>query len=396
VFPRILQFARQRSFFLFGARNTGKSTLIDERFSEENTLWLDLLDPDLEYRFASDPNALAQIVLNLPAEIIYIVIDEVQKVPKLLDVVQSLMRQCDKFFIMTGSSARKLKRGGANLLAGRAFVYHLFPFSYLELNGHFKLSQALETGLLPEVIASETREEQDLFLQAYAHTYLKEEIAGEQLVRNLDPFRKFLEVAAQANGKIINFANIARDVGVDEKTVQNYFTILEDTLIGFYLEAYQNSFRKRLSKKPKFYFFDTGVVRALARMLSVPLQESTSGYGDAFEHFIILECYKLCKYLNPEYRLTYLSTTSGAEIDLVVERPGKPLLLIEIKSSTELKPEDLSKFIILSQEVPDAEAVCFCRDPFVKQFEHVRVVPWEQGVKTYFAQTLPAPESNNR
>ena len=159
----------------------------------------------------------------------------------------------NKKFIMTGSSARKLKKGGANLLAGRAFVFDLFPLSFLELKDKFDLEHALRWGTLPQIFQCNTDLERQQFLRAYAHTYLKEEIWEEHFIRQLDPFRRFLEVAAQCNGKIINFSNIARDVGVDKKTIQSYFSILEDTLIGFYLEPYQNSFRKRLSQKPKFY-----------------------------------------------------------------------------------------------------------------------------------------------
>jgi predicted AAA+ superfamily ATPase len=182
---------------------------------------------------------------------------------------------------MTGSSARKLKRGGANLLAGRAFVYHLFPFSFVEVGEMFDLEKALNWGMLPQIFATRTNDDRVRFLQAYAYTYLKEEIAAEQIVRKLGPFRRFLEVAAQCNGKIINYAKIASDVGVDDKTVKEYFLTLEDTLIGFFLEPFQHSFRKRLSHKPKFYFFDLGVTKALARTLTVELRPSTSAYGEA-------------------------------------------------------------------------------------------------------------------
>ena len=190
---------------------------------------------------------------------------------------------------MTGSSARKLKHGGANLLAGRAFVYNLYPFSYLELKKDFHLETALQYGLLPEIYNLSTNKERELFLKAYTNTYLKEEVWAEQLVRQLNPFRRFLEVAAQCNGKIINIAKLSRDVGVDDKTIKQYFSILEDTLLGFYLEPFKHSFRKRLSMKPKFYWFDTGVSRALNNLSQIPLTASTNAFGNAFEHFIILE-----------------------------------------------------------------------------------------------------------
>jgi predicted AAA+ superfamily ATPase len=285
--------------------------------------------------------------------------------------------------VMTGSSARKLKRGGANLLAGRAFVYHLFPLSYRELGSQFELEETLQRGTLPKVSSFVNDNEKIQFLQAYTYTYLKEEIWAEHFINKLDPFRRFLEVAAQCNGKIINYANIARDVGVNDKTVKEYFSILEDTLIGFFLEPFEHSFRKRLSLKPKFYFFDTGVTRALARLLSVPLSTSTSAYGEVFEHFIILECLKLSSYLQPEYRFSYLKTKDDAEIDLVVERPGKPILFIEIKSSNNVRPEDLSTFSKLTQSFDQCEAICLSRDPHPKRFDHITIMPWKEGLDRF-------------
>ncbi|MGA2655447.1 MAG: AAA family ATPase, partial [Gammaproteobacteria bacterium] len=289
MLKRILQLPDNHSFFLFGARNTGKSTLILERFNQQQSLWINLLDLDQEEQFAREPNLLYAIVKALPKNITHIVIDEIQKLPKLLDVVHRLIEETDKYFVLTGSSARKLKYGGANLLAGRAFLYHLFPFTFIELGHHFNLHQALQWGLLPSVALAKTDELRAQTLRAYAQIYLKEEIWAEQWIRKLDPFRKFLEVSSQCNTQIINYANIANDVGVDDKTIINYFSILEDTLLGFFLEPYHTSIRKRLSEKPKFYFFDNGVARALAFSLNVPLTPKTSAYGTAFEHFIITQ-----------------------------------------------------------------------------------------------------------
>ena len=194
MIPRLLHLPSDKSLFLFGARNTGKSTLIAHYYGGEHCQWFDLLDPELEQRFTNDPNEFYNIVQSLPEEKSHIVIDEIQKVPKLLDIIHRLMKNKNCHFIMTGSSARKLKAGAANLLAGRAFVYNLFPMSYLELGETFHLQNAMEVGLLPEVVAYHDKEEQHLFLQAYGHTYLKEEIISEQFIRKLDPFRRFLEV----------------------------------------------------------------------------------------------------------------------------------------------------------------------------------------------------------
>ena len=270
------------------------------------------------------------------------------------------------------------------MLAGRAFVYHLFPLSALEVGTQFNLLETLQFGQLPKLFELTGSEDKNEFLMAYAHTYIKEEIFSEQLVKLLDPFRRFLEVAAQCNGKIINVANIARDVGVDDKTVRSYFSILEDTLIGFMLEPFQNSFRKRLSQKPKFYFFDLGVVRALAYMLTVPLAPKTKPFGDAFEHFIILECLKLASYFRLGYRFSYLRTKDDAEIDLVVERPGKPLLCIEIKSSETVDEDDLRSLAALTQDLPNSEAICLCNEIIPRKVGNIMITPWREGLIQYF------------
>jgi predicted AAA+ superfamily ATPase len=383
MFPRLLALPKNRSYFLFGARNTGKSTLVDLQH-HENSLRIDLLNSDEETRFIRDPIELQRIVEKLPETTTHVIIDEIQKAPKLLDVVQILMGKTTKNFVMTGSSARKLKHGGANLLAGRAFVYHLFPLSSIELGKDFDLDAMLRWGSLPNIYTCESDQERQDFLHAYAHTYLKEEIAAEQIVRQLDSFRRFLEVAAQCNGTIVNYANIARDVGVDSKTVKSYYEILEDTLIGFFLEPFHNSFRKRLSLKPKFYFFDPGVVRALARLTTIPLAPQTMAYGMAFEHFIILECFRLAAYYNREFRFSYLRTPNDTEIDLLVERPGKPLLCIEIKSATMVSSQSLRSFMSLTKDLSGSEAICLCNEKYAKKIEHVTVLPWQLGIKEYF------------
>ncbi len=384
MFERLLKVTKKRSFFLFGARSTGKSTLLKASFSKDEMLWCNLLDPAEEDRFLRKPNTLYEMVKSLPDSTTHVVIDEIQKVPKLLDVVHLLMGEVQQKFVMTGSSARKLKRGGANLLAGRAFVYHFFPLSFLELGEQFDLDMVLQWGSLPEIFRFDEEKERAQFLQAYANTYLKEEIWDEQFVRNLDPFRKFLEVAAQCNGKILNYSNIARDVGVEDKTVASFFSLLEDTLIGFFLEPFHNSFRKRLSEKPKFYFFDLGVVRALSRRLTIPLAEKTYAYGDAFEHFIILEIVRLASYFEPDYRFSYLRTPSDVEVDLVVERPGKPLLFIEIKSTEEIERTEISSFIRLTNDFGPCEAICLSRDPYLKKIDHVTCYFWQSGIRHLF------------
>jgi len=389
MFCRLIDFVTDYSFFLFGPRGTGKSTILQRRFKKEDCLWIDLLDLEMESNFSNNPSQLYTIVKSLPDEIKYIIIDEIQKIPKLLDLVHKLIEETDKIFILTGSSARKLKHGGANLLAGRAFMYHLFSLSCFELGEHFDLQQAIELGTLPRIFGFNNRESKIQFLKAYGEVYLKEEIWNEHLIRKLDPFRRFLEVAAQSNGKIISYTRIADDVGVDFKTIKEYFSILEDTMIGFFLEPFHNSFRKRLCSKPKFYFFDCGVVRSLSRSLSIPLLPKTSGYGDAFEHFIILEFFRLSNYFQRDYRFSYIRTQEDVEVDLVIDRPGQVLLCIEIKSSNQIFEKDIASFIKITKdlnEVKGCEAIVLSQDQFKKKYDHVTCYPWKQGLAKYFPE----------
>lgn len=386
--PRIIQLPTKQSFFLFGARNTGKSLLLKNTFNSKNSLWLDLLNPDIEDHYSREPMLFKQQVLALGTEIKYVIIDEIQKLPKLLDLVHLLIESTDKIFIMTGSSARKLRQGGANLLAGRAFVYNLFPLTYLEIiqaKPEIPLADLLQFGSLPAVLFKmESKDQKVKFLQAYAQTYLKEEIWLEQFIRKIDPFRKFLEVAAQANGQIINFSNIAKDVGVDDKTIKQYYSILEDTLMGFYLETYHDSTRKRVTSKPKFYFFDTGICRALCRRLSVPLTPGTSEYGLSFEHFIILECLRLASYYYPEYKFSYLRTKDDVEIDLIVERPGLPTLCIEIKSAVQVRAEKLLAFQKLATSLGEIEAICISQEKHSKKIGDITVYNWSDALRKFF------------
>lgn len=381
---RLLVLPTNRSFFLFGARNTGKSTLLKHTFKEDHTFWVDLLDPELEEKYARNPKLLQQEVNALDDSVTHIVIDEVQKIPKLLDIVHQLIESTNKCFVMTGSSARKLRHGGANLLAGRAFVYYLHPFSCFERE-EFQLEEALRWGQLPSLThRMETDEEKSRFLQAYSQTYLREEIWLEQFIRKIDPFRKFLEVSAQCNGQILNISSIAHDVGVDDKTIKQYFSILEDTLMGYLLEPYSGSFRKRLHSKPKFYYFDTGVCRTLSRRLSIPLLPHTSDYGNAFEHFIILEALKLSHYFNPEYRFSYLKTKDDVEVDLIVERPGKKTLCIEIKSSDQVRDDKMVPFSKIAEDMGNSEAICISRESQSRKVGGVLILPWKEALDRYF------------
>lgn len=383
MYKRLLKPLRNHSFFVFGARGTGKSTLIKELFAN-NSISFDLLDPELESEFSRSPNKFKERVLALNSKCKYIIIDEVQKLPKLLDIVHWLIENTNKVFILTGSSARKLKQGQANLLAGRAFTYNLLPFCSFELGEDFKLQDALEWGLLPKTISLKSKQLKTEFLQSYTRTYLKEEVWSEQIIKNLEPFRYFLEVSAQMNGQIINFDNLSKDVGVDDKTIKNYYSILSDTMLGFTLNGFKSSFRKRLSSKPKFYLFDTGIKRALDDTLDLPLKASTSAYGEAFEHFIILEIMKLCNYSRKNYRFSYLRTKDDAEVDLVIERPRQKTLFIEIKSSKSVNIENLDNLAKLARDYGECQAICLSQDSQARKTKALEILPWQEGLRKLF------------
>lgn len=377
---RLLKLKKSRNLFLFGARGTGKSTLIRVEFAGPRTLWIDLLKEEDEERYRKRPQELSAQLQNQAYD--WVVIDEVQKIPKLLDRVHLEIEKKRTKFVLTGSSARKLKRGGANLLAGRASTYHLFPFSFLELGKLFRLDEALQFGTIPVLFELQNPEDKRDFLRDYVQTYLKEEILTEQIIRKVEPFRDFLEVAAQSNGQIINYKKIGDDIGVDDKTVRSYFQILEDTLVGFHLPSFHRSIRKRQRVSPKFFFFDTGIKRALEKTITLPLVPQTFAYGKAFEHRVILETSWLNSYGQLDFTLSYLRTKDNVEIDLVIERPGRPDLLVEIKSTTTVTESDVKSLKIFLKSWPKkAEAQVWSLDPNEKKIDSVECLFWTEGLK---------------
>ena len=382
MLKRIAKLSPSHSFFILGPRGSGKSTLIRERFLKKS-LYIDLLDPKIEDRYRLNLNLLKE-ELEGNTKIKRVIIDEVQKLPRILDLVHQMIEEKKIQFILSGSSARKLKRGGANLLAGRAFMFYLYPLTHLELGEKFNLKKALEWGLLPQLIHLKTKSEKEEYLKAYTLTYLKEEIQVEQLIRKLNPFRRFLDIAAQMNGKVVNYSKIARDLSVDTVTIQNYYSILEDTLIGFYLRPYHKSIRKSQRQAPKFYLFDTGICRALKGVFSIPLRVQTYDFGEAFEHFIILEVIKLLEYSRKSWKVFYLLTKEGAEIDLILERPGKTTLCIEIKSSENVRKEDLRSLIKLGFDIPQSTLYCLSREITRKKIGNVLCLHWQEGLKKIF------------
>ena len=383
MFERSLKPLKNHSFFLFGARATGKTTLIHALFREDEMQLVDLLDPALMAELQARPERLTSLIEESIDRERVIVIDEVQKVPELLNVVHQLIESRGAKFGLTGSSARKLRRGASNLLAGRAFTYRLFPLMPVEVGDAFNLGDAINWGTLPSIYGFDDNEAKSRYLRAYADTYLREEIIVEQVVRRLPPFRRFLEVAAQANSEIVNYSRIARDIDSDATSVKNYFQILDDTLIGFFLEPHHRSVRKRQGKSPKFYFIDTGIVRALAGRLDVPTREGTFAYGRLFETFIINIIRSTLDYSGKQYRLSFIRTKDGAEIDLIVERGGRETLLIEIKSSERVDETMLRNLRSFAADIPNSRPIVLYRGKTKRRIAGVDILPWQIGIETY-------------
>ena len=375
---RSINLSTKRSLFLFGARATGKTTLLKNKFKPENAFFINLLDRSLLAKLQSYPNELEPMILPSIEQGKLIIIDEVQRIPELLDIVHKLIQEKKALFILTGSSARKLKRGSANMLAGRASVYRLYPLLFSELKENFSLEEALSWGTLPELSLMDDDEEKYRFLDAYGETYVQEEIVAEQIIRNLPPFRRFLQVASQMNSKVINASKIAADINTNPSNVRNYFEIIEDTLLGFKLNAYHSSIRKRQRQNPKFYWFDTGLIRSLQKRLFLPLEPSTSYYGELFETFIVNQIKTTLEYKGKPFDLSYLLTKDGAEIDLIIERAGHKTICLEIKSSQSIRKESLNNLRTLSADIQNSEAICIYNGTQELRYDKIKVIPWKE------------------
>lgn len=374
MFHRCITHSFNSSFFIFGARGVGKTSYIRDQF-RRSYHYLNLLEEHLETRYARNPGLLKDDLRALSPRPEWIVIDEVQKAPRLLDVVHDLIETEKYKFILTGSSARKLKRGSANLLAGRAFTYNMYPLTHVELGAAFNLDEVMRWGSLPRIysLAPEDKAE---YLRSYCQTYLKEEILQEQLVRNNLAFRGFLQIAAQQNGKALTFAKIARDIGVDTKTAQSFFQILEDTLVGFFLPAFHLSARKSVKLQPKFYLFDLGVKRALESTLNDSFHPRTSAYGQMFEHFVICEAIRLNNYRRADFQFYHYQTSAGGEIDLVLKR-GKRTIAIEIKSTDQIDPVEARKVARVAEGIEATEIYYVSQDPTESKIDSVHCMPWK-------------------
>lgn len=377
---------RAQSAFLFGPRGVGKTSLARKFLgAKSGVLEIDLLETDQFSRYIRRLGRFRQEVesaLDRPGPLT-VFIDEVQKIPGLLDEVHSLIeRHKGRLqFLLSGSSARKLKRGGANLLAGRAWTLHLHPLTHREVK--LDLSRALQFGTLPAIYLEGPAPERTL--RAYVDTYLKEEIMQEALVRNISGFSRFLDVAGQMHGEPVNFTAVARDSGVSVKTAQEFFSILVDTLVAFRIDGWSRSIRKQLRQSPKFYFFDCGVLNAIRGELQTELRESSFRYGKLFETFMILEMIRLNDYSEAGYRFAYWRTNTGLEVDAVLFKGvGRPPTAVEVKSKSSPGAEDFHALKSFLSENPGSSLMCLCTTPRVYKVGEVQVLPWIEGLRRLF------------
>lgn len=354
------------SVFLWGARQTGKSTLLKSIYPEAH--YYDLLLPDVYSRLQRKPELLIQELQHLDHNEL-VVIDEVQMLPNLLNAVHWLIVNRDIRFLLCGSSARKLKRLGANMLGGRAVRRQLFPLVSREIPD-FDVVKAVNNGMLPRHYLINDPWNR---LEGYIGNYLQQEIEAEALSRNLSTFSRFLEVAALTDGEMVNYQSIATDCGVSANTIKAYFDILQETMIGYYISAFRNVQKRRLIKAPRFYFFDIGIVNYLCNRRK--MEPGSTDFGHGFEHLIVQELMAYLSYTHSRKTISYWRTTSGYEVDIIY---GDAEVAIEVKSSTEVQSRHLKGLKAFSEEHPAARTIIVSLDTAYRKMNQVEVWPVTQ------------------
>ncbi|MBK8574590.1 MAG: ATP-binding protein [Elusimicrobia bacterium] len=363
-----------KSAFLWGPRKVGKSYWI--RHSLPNVPVIDLLKTEVFADFASRPSLLRERHQSHKG---LLVIDEVQKIPALLDEVHWLIENKGLSFLLTGSSARKLRRGHANLLGGRAWKRTMTPLSYTEVKG-FELESVMVSGLLPSHFLSPSPLEE---LRAYTSDYLKEEIAAEALVQNIPTFSDFLRVAAISSSELLNYANVAREVGISNRVVRTYFDILEETYLGFRIPPWKSSKNRRMILTEKFYLFDVGVTNYLARRR--PLLGSAE-FGKSFEQFILMEILAYKAYRSPDLPVTFWRTSTGQEVDFIL---GDKEVAIEVKGGARVHAGDLAALKVIAEDGPVKKKIVVCLEPESRKLEGgIRIVPWQLFLNELWAGDL--------
>ena len=381
IFPLL----ETKSSFLFGPRQTGKSSYIKNQLLQENiALYWTLLDGRLRLRVQADPSILRQEVELKNLHDCIIVIDEIQKCPELLDEVHYLIEDRNIRFLMTGSSARKLKNTGVNLLGGRATERHFHPFVYPEIcdNPNYNLPYIFEHGLIPLMFLSEDHEEH---LAAYIDTYLTEEIAAEGAARNIPAFARFLTVAALTNSEMLNYTNISSDCQVPVQTVKQWYQVLEDTLLGYQVEPFTQTTKRKAIATPKFYFFDIAIARSF-RNIPAPA-EGTAEFGEYFEQLVCMELKAWISYKSPKSRLTYWRSTSNMEVDFCVDRE----IAIEVKSASLISDKHLKGLKALREENIFKRYIVVCQEEHPRLVDGIEILPWKYFFEQIWKHGLSLP-----
>jgi len=360
------------SFFLFGPRGTGKSTFVKSLISKDS-LYIDFLDPDTFRVYAAYPETLIKTVSSLNP--VKVIIDEVQKVPQILDVVHKIMEEKKIQFILTGSGARKLKKEGADLLGGRALYCRMHPFTANELGTTFSIERALQTGLIPVIDRSP---QPSKTLSAYVDIYLREEIMTEGLVRNLGTFTRFLEIISYSHGTVLNVSNIARECQTSRGIVTGYIDILEDLLLAYRLPVFAKRAKRKTASHPKFYLFDNGLYRRLRQRGPLDIESEIS--GPALEGLVGQHLRAYSDFSFPETRLYYWRSMAGNEVDFVLYG-GKTFLAIEVKNAKILRPTDYNGLTSFGDDYPEAALILLYRGSVPMKHKNIYVVPVELFLK---------------
>ncbi len=365
MISRCFKYPKNNSFFLFGPRGTGKSSFLKSTFGD--AIYLNLLEDQLFQRLLANPSRLVDYI---PADYKgWVVIDEIQKIPPLLDEVHTLIEERKLRFALTGSSARKLRKSGVNLLAGRAFTQHAFPLTALELKEQFDLKKALTTGLLPK---SYLEEDSASFLKSYVTTYLKEEVMQEGLVRQLAPFMRFLEAASFSQAQVINYSNVASDCSVERKTVTNYFQLLDDLLLAHFLDVFTLRAKRELIKHRKFYFFDLGVFKQIRPQ--GPLDSPEEILGAALETLVLQELLARNEYQELDYKIYYWHTKNHCEVDFILYGK-KGFHAIEVKSSSRAREQDFAGLHEFHHDYPQAKLFFLYAGNECRQYQGINIIP---------------------
>lgn len=358
----------QQSTFLWGARKTGKTTYLKSEFP--NSIIYDFLETDLFFEFSKKPSLLREQLLAKNSKVLNhpVILDEVQKIPQILDEVHWLIENKGLRFILCGSSARKLKRGRANLLGGRAWRYEMFPLVTAELK-NWNLLTILNRGMIP---AHYLQREYKKTLRAYVQDYMKEEVFAEGLTRNIPAFSRFFDAMGYAHGELTNYSNIARDCGVDSKSVKEYYQILADTLMGTMVEPFKKrQSRQVISKSPKFYLFDTGVAGTITKRHIE--EEKGEIFGKAFEHFIFMEMSAYNSYREVDFEINFWRTKSGIEVDFIL---GGGEVAIEVKGTSSVKKRDLLPIKTFIKEYSPRKAYIVCNEREQRIHDKIQIVPY--------------------